>query len=181
MRRYFRRGDSGPDAVVERYCQSGRSPQVRRRDPGAGVAGASAEHHSGGRYGDQGGRHRPEGFGRDRFYPRAGIARLVDGRGFVRQGAVAVAGYSDDGRQSPARAHFVPFHRSARPAVGTSAIPVPVSAGVGRSFADRVGKGLRRDGDRRHDDRRCRRGSFRQMRQGDGTAVSGRPGNRQTG
>ena len=40
-------------------------------------------------------------------------------------------------------------------------VPVPVSAGERRPYADRACRLSARNADRRHDDRRCRRGGFR--------------------
>lgn len=40
MRRYVGRRDPGQTAAVERHCQSGSSPAVRRRNPRAGLARA---------------------------------------------------------------------------------------------------------------------------------------------
>ncbi len=58
---------------------------------------------------------------------------------------------------------------------------VPVSPGQRRPHADRAGGLPAGDADRRHDDRRRRRRSVRQVCQSDGTRLSGRAGDRPAG
>ena len=169
-------------AAVERHCQSGSSPAVRRRNPRAGLARAPAEYHSGSRPGGPRGGHRHVRPGRYRLHARSRPARLVARGRLVCQGAGPVARRADDGDQPPAGAYLLALHRPARPrpAASRGSRSCACSCRAGHSQIVLV-KDYARHGDRRHDDRRRGRRSIRQVRQDHGPSLPRRPGDRPTG
>ena len=164
MRRYVGCRDPQQPAAVERDRLPGRAHKIRRRDPRTGFAGAPAEHHPGGRHGTPRGRAHRRGDRCHRLHARPRAAGFAARRGIVRQGALGGARHPDGRGQPPAGAYPLALHRPARPRTAPSRLPVPLPAGQRRAYADRTRGFAARYGDHRHDDRRRRRRSVRQMR-----------------
>ncbi len=108
------------------------------------------------------------------------LGSLLVGVSFAK-GALGGARHPD-GRGQPPEGHILfALHRPARPRTAPSGLSVPVPAGQRRAYADRTRGFAARYGDHRHDDRRRRRRSVRQMRQSHGPALPRRPGDRPSG
>ena len=181
MRRHLGGRVAQQRPAVERHRLAGRARQVRRRDPRAGLAGPPAEYRPRGGYGAQGGRRHGRRAGRHRLHARPRTGRIAARGRVVHQGAFDRPQHPDGRGQSPAGTHPLAFHRPAGPAIAPPVIPVPLPAGERRAHADRA-RGLPDpNADHRHDDRRRRGRSVRQVRQGDGTALPGRSGDRPPG
>ena len=108
------------------------------------------------------------------------LGSLLVGVSFAK-GALGGARHPDGRGQPPAGAYPLALHRPARPRTAPSRLPVPLPAGQRRAYADRTRGFAARYGDHRHDDRRRRRRSVRQMRQSHGPALPRRPGDRPPG
>ena len=101
--------------------------------------------------------------------------------GIVRQRGSRWRTTSRWSRSTTCRGISSALHRPARPRTAPSRLPVPLPAGQRRAYADRTRGFAARYGDHRHDDRRRRRRSVRQMRQSHGPALPRRPGDRPPG
>lgn len=181
MRRHVGRRTAQQRAAVERHRLAGRAHEVRRRHPRTGIAGAPAEHHPRGGHGVARSRHHGRRARRHRFHARSRTARIAARGGLLHQGTLHRAQHPDGRGEPPAGAHPLALHRPARPYASPPGFPVPVPARERRTHADRACRFAARDAHHRHDDRRCRRRSVRQVRQGDGTPLPGRTGDRPSG
>ena len=170
MRRHLGGRVAQQRPAVERHRLAGRARQVRRRDPRAWPRGPTSRISSpwwirrSGRPAS-----RPTSLDAIAFTRGPGlVGSLLVGVSFAK--GLSIARNIPMVEVNHPGTHPLAFHRPAGPAIAPPVIPVPLPAGERRAHANRA-RGLPDpNADHRHDDRRRRGRSVRQVRQGDGAA-----------